>query len=103
MPFRTLVRFQSTPFGIEARETLQATSLRQTDEFSTFKLCHPEGCACVKLVLPGNLLLIEASKKAAELQHPPSSLTERRGVGGKGRRGVCPFGQRIDFPLNLIF
>ena len=38
----------------------------------------------------GNLFSLKASKSAAELQHPPSSLTERRGVGGKGRRGVCP-------------
>jgi hypothetical protein len=30
----------------------------------------------------GNLLSLKASKLAAELQHPPSSLTERRGVGG---------------------
>ena len=82
-----------TAFGIVARETSHTTSLRQTDECNIL---------FVKLVVRGNLLLIEASKKAAELQHPPSSLTERRGVGGKGRRGVCPFGQRIDFSLNLI-
>jgi len=44
----------------------------------------------LKLALDGNLLFLKASKSTAELQHPPSSLTERRGVGGKGRRGVCP-------------
>src|SRR5215468_4682613 len=38
----------------------------------------------------GNLFCEEASKLAAELQHPPSSLTEWRGVGGMGRRGICP-------------
>jgi len=50
----------------------------------------------------GNLFFEEASKLAAELQHPPSSLTERRGVGGMGRRGVCPLlGQRIGSSPNL--
>src|SRR5579864_4779003 len=48
----------------------------------------------------GNLLSLKASKLAAELQHPPSSLTERRGVGGQGRRGVCPLRQRIQSPPN---
>jgi hypothetical protein len=48
----------------------------------------------------GNLLSLKASKLAAELQHPPSSLTERRGVGGQGRRGVCPLRQRIEPPPN---
>jgi hypothetical protein len=48
-----------------------------------------EPCS-LNLALDGNPFSIKASKRTAELQRSPSSLTERRGVWGEGRRGPCP-------------
>jgi len=42
------------------------------------------------MAMHGNLFCKKASKWVAELRHPPSGLTERRGAGGVGRRGVLP-------------